>query len=87
MSNEVQVYTDKMTIEPMSAVFIESDQEEELFDPFTNLHKNTTNLYNQQCYEDDHFKLLDPKIAKGVVKKRLRDVFKIGTSIKQCFYQ
>jgi len=46
MSNEVQVYTDKMTIEPMSAVFIESDQEEELFDPFTNLHKNTTNLYN-----------------------------------------
>jgi hypothetical protein len=72
-------------VEPIKAVFIEGEQEEELFDPFTNLHKNSPNLYNSQCYEDDHFKLLDPKTGKGVVKKRLRDIFKIGTSLKEGF--
>lgn len=84
--NELPLHADKIHSERMSAVFIESDQEEELFDPFTNLQKTTTNLYNEQYYEDDHFKLLEPKTNKVILKKRLRDIFSIGTSIKDCYY-
>lgn len=77
---------DRSVIQPMNNI-VENDLEEERLDPFMHLRKNSTNLYNDECYEDDHFKLSDSKLGKGIVKKRLKDIFLPDSPINEAKYR
>lgn len=53
---------------------IEDKEEAYRDDPLGNLKKNETNLYGDG-YEDDVFKLPREDLPKGMVLKRLKDIF------------
>ena len=40
-----------------------------------NIRKSSANLYGQEEFEDDQFKLNEEKLVKGVVSKRLKNIF------------
>jgi hypothetical protein len=71
---------------PLNIIVIDEVREEEDRDPFGKLRKYSTNLFNQELYEDDQFKLPDEHLAKGIVKRRLRDIFLPNTPISELNY-
>ena len=58
----------------LSNGLIENKEESYRDDPLSNLKKIDTNLYGDG-YEDDVFKLSRENLPKGVVIKRLKDIF------------
>jgi hypothetical protein len=55
---------------------VDSSEDSELLrDPFIKLRKYSANLFNQEPFEDDQFKLPEEKLPKGVVRKRMRDIY------------
>lgn len=56
-------------------------EEFDIHDPFDKLRKYSTNLFNQELFEDDQFKLEEGQLPKGLVKKRLRDIYPVNHAI------
>ena len=50
-------------------------EEFDIRDPFDKLRKYSTNLNNQELYEDDQFKMEEDHLPKGLSKKRLKDIY------------
>ena len=60
----------------INIIVVDSSEECELRDPFAKLRKYSANLFNQELFEDDQFKLPEEKLPRGVVRRRLRDIYR-----------
>jgi len=58
----------------LSSHTIEDGEQPYKDDPLANLKKLETNLYGEDGYEDDVFKLPTDNLPKGIVVKRLKDI-------------
>jgi hypothetical protein len=60
---------------PLNIIVVDESEEGELLSPFVKLRKYSANLFNQEPFEDDQFKLPDEKLPKGVVRRRLKEIY------------
>ena len=56
-------------------------------DPLANIRKGSVNLYNDELYEDDSFKMVEKQQGKNVIRKRLRDIFEINSGLRESKYR
>lgn len=67
----------------INIIVVDSSEDSEHPDPFAKLRKHSDNIFNQELFDDDQFKLPEDKLPRGVIKRRLRDIYRPESSLEE----